>query len=147
MTTDNKELVRKLYSEAWERGNLDFIYELYAEGVEIHMQGVPEDPFGPAPMVQLVSMARTAAPGLRVTIDDLISEYDKVVALITIHGGFQGQVSGAKPRENVSVWRRIDVYRFHNGLVVEQWSDRNDITLLRDIGVGVPHVDQGLALE
>ncbi len=138
MSDENKAIIRRYYREAWEKGDLGVIDEVFAPDVELHMAGVPEDPFGPAPVKQLAAMARTAFPGLRVTIDDLIAERDKIVATVTLQGPHDGTAQGASPREPAAVWRRIDVFRLHRGRIVEHWSDRDDHALLQRLGVAPP---------
>ena len=138
MSDENKAVIRRYYREAWEKGELGVIDEVFAPDVELHMAGIPEDPFGPAPVRQLAAMARTAFPGLRVTIEDLIAERDKVVATVTLHGAHDGTAQGASPREPAAVWRRIDVFRLHRGRIVEHWSDRDDHALLQRLGVAAP---------
>ena len=138
MSDENKAIIRRYYREAWEKGDFGVIDELFAPDVELHMAGVPEDPFGPAPVKQLAAMARTAFPRLRVTIEDLIAERDKIVATVTLQGPHDGTAQGASPREPAAVWRRIDVFRLHRGRIVEHWSDRDDHALLQRLGVAPP---------
>ena len=138
MSDENKAVIRRYYSEVWEKGELGVVDELFAQDVELHMAGVPEDPFGPAPVKQLAAMAKTAFPGLRVTIDDLIAERDKIVATVSLHGPHDGTAQGASPLEAGAVWRRIDVFRLHRGRIVEHWSDRDDHALLQRLGIAPP---------
>lgn len=139
-TEANKATIRRLYREVYNEGNVGLIDELYSREVELHIAGIPEDPFGPQPVKELAMMTRTAFPGARVIIDDLVAAGDKVVASVSFNGAFQGEFSGHSPGKNLSWWRRIDIYRLQNGVIVEQWGDRDDYTLLQRIGVAVPHL-------
>ncbi len=141
MSEANKAAIRQLYERVYNEGEIGLIDEMYSREVELHIAGIPEDPFGPQPMKELALMTRTAFPGLRVTIDDLIASGDKVVASVSFNGAFQGQFGGHSPRMNLSWWRRIDIYRLANGTIVEQWGDRDDYTLLQRLGVAVPHFE------
>ena len=134
----NKAFVRRLYEEVYNKGDVALIDELYATDVELHVAGILEDPFGPEPIKQLVSMTRMAFPSIHVTVDDLIAAEDRVAAGVSFTGAFQGVAMGTSPRANLSWWRRIDVYRIVNGLIVEQWGDRDDFTMLQRLGVAVP---------
>ena len=64
-----------------------------------------------------------------------------MVASVSFNGGFQGTFNGHSPSANLSWWRRIEIYRLANGVIVEQWGDRNDYTTLRRLGVAVPHFE------
>ena len=131
MSEENKAFVRRLYAEVYNKGRIELIDELYAPDVELHIAGILEDPFGPEPIKQLVTMTRTAFPSIHVTVDDLIAAEDRVAACVSFTGGFQGVGMGTSPRANLSWWRRIDVYRIQLGRVVEQWGDRDDFTMLQ----------------
>ena len=134
----NKALTRRLYEEVYNRGNVALVDELYAPDVELHIAGILEDPFGPEPIKQLVSMTRMAFPSVHATVDDLIAAEDRVAAQVSFTGAFQGVGMGTSPRANLSWWRRTDVYRIVNGRIVEQWGDRDDFTMLQRLGVAVP---------
>ena len=138
MSDANKTIIRRLYEEVYNGGKVDLIDDLYAFDVELHITGITEDPFGPIPIKQLVTMTRMAFPSIRVVVDDLIASEDRVVACVSFTGSFQGVTSGISPRENLAWWRRIDVYRVVGGCIVEQWGDRDDFTMLQRFGVAVP---------
>jgi predicted ester cyclase len=135
----NKATIRRLYERALEDPKV--IDEVYAVDVELHMPGLPEDPFGPAPIHQLFSMIQDAFPGIQVSIEDLVAEGDKVVARVTLHRPHDGSIAGVSPQAPQAAWTRIEVFRLHRGRIVEQWGDRDDIALLQQIGVGAPPLD------
>ncbi|MQF86955.1 MAG: ester cyclase [SAR202 cluster bacterium] len=141
LSQENKAIIRKLYENAYNQNITSIIDELYSPEVELHIAGIPEDPFGPLPIKQLIAMMRTAFPNYHTTIDDLIASGDKVVASISFNGKFQGTFGGHSPSQNLSWWKRIDIYRIYRGKIVEQWGDRDDFTLLQRIGVTVPKFD------
>ncbi len=141
MSEKNKATIRRLYQEALNRGDPAVIEEVYAPDVELHLPGVPEDPFGPAPVHQLFSMVWAAFPGSSATIEDLVAEGDKVVARITLHRPHDGRILGLSPRSEQAAWTRIEVFRLFQGRIVEQWGDRDDVALLRQIGVSAPPLD------
>jgi predicted ester cyclase len=111
------------------------IDEVYTHDVELHIPGVPEDPYGPAPVKRLVGLVRSAFPGVMVTVEDLVAEKDKVVASVTWRGPHLGRGQGTSPYEPLAAWARIDIYRLFNGRIVEQWADRDDLSVLRLLGI------------
>lgn len=141
MSNENKATIRRLYEEALNKANAAVIDEVYAPDVELHIPGVPEDPFGPAPVRQLFSMIHTAIPGVQATMEDLIAEGDKVVARVTLHRPHDGRILGISPRGEQAAWTRIEVFRLFRGRIVEQWGDRDDAGLLQQIGVPAPPLD------
>lgn len=142
MSEENKAIVRRLYQEAINAGDLAVLDEIYDPEAELHLVGVPEDPFGPGPIRQLVSVLRAAFPGIRASIEDVICEGEKVVVRATFRLPHGGRLLGVSPQVPLAVWSRIDVYRLFRGRIVEQWCDRDELSLLRQLGVYVPPVGQ-----
>jgi predicted ester cyclase len=135
VSEQNKAVIRRLYNEVHTGGDLDVIDEVYAHDVEIHIPGLPEDPYGPEAVKQLIAKIRWAFPGVIVTIEDLIAEHDKVVASVMWRGPVLGRGQGASPRDPLVAWPRLDVYRLFNGRIVEQWADRDDLAALHQLGI------------
>jgi predicted ester cyclase len=135
MSEANKAIIRRLYHEAIDMGNLAVVDETYAPDVELHVPGIPEDPYGPGPVKQLLATMRVAFPGLRVTIEDLIAEGDTVAARVTFRQPHDGTLDGVSPRLPQGAWVRLDIFRLFRGRIVEQWADRDDSWLLRQLGV------------
>ena len=135
VSEQNKAIIRRLYDEVHTAGDLDVIDEVYAHDVEVHVPGLPEDPYGPEAVKQLIGKIRGAFPGVMVTIEDLIAEHDKVVASVMWRGPVTGRGQGASPRAPLVAWPRLDVYRLFNGRIVEQWADRDDLAALHQLGI------------
>jgi predicted ester cyclase len=135
-TERNKATIRRLYNEAITGGDLSAIDDIYAYDVELHLPGFPEDPYGTGPIRQLFGTIVSAFPGTRVTIEDLVAEDDRIAARVTFH-----RPRVAPPADPPSglrrfaAWTRIDVFRLFQGKIVEQWADRDDASLLEQLGV------------
>lgn len=135
VSEQNKAIIRRLYDEVHTGGDLDVIDEVYAHDVEVHVPGLPEDPYGPETVKQLIRKIRVAFPGVIVTVEDLIAEHDKVVASVMWRGPVIGRGQGASPRAPLVAWPRLDVYRLFNGRIVEHWADRDDLAALHQLGI------------
>jgi predicted ester cyclase len=135
MSEVNKAIIRRLFHEALNVGNLAVVDELYAPDVELHLPGIAEDPYGPGPVKQLIATMRATFPGLRVTIEDLVAEGDTVAARVQFHQPYDGSVRGVSPRLPLAAWARMDIFRLFRGRIIEQWADRDESWLLRQLGV------------
>ena len=135
MSEENKAIIRRLYNEVHSGGKLDVIDEIYAPDVEVHVPGLPQDPYGPASIKRMISTIREAFPGARVTIEDIVAENDKVVASVAWRGPHLGREQGVSPYDPMVGWPRIDIYRLFKGRIVEQWADRNDLGALHQLGI------------
>jgi predicted ester cyclase len=138
MSQENKALVRRLYYEAINKGDLSVLDEIYDLDAELHIVGVPEDPFGPSPIHQMVTMMREAFPGVTAYVEDMVAEGDRVVVRATFRRHHDGRLLGVSPQARLATWTRIDIYRVFRGRIVEQWSDRDEISLLSQLGVVPP---------
>src|SRR5687767_11936865 len=98
----NKATIRRLYEQGVEDPKV--IDEVYAPDVELHLPGVPEDPYGPDPVHELFGQIK--ATGARAVIEDLIADGDKVMARVTLCPPHDGQIRGVSPLVPNTAWTR-----------------------------------------
>jgi predicted ester cyclase len=79
-------------------------------------------------------MYRSASPDLRVSIDDMIAEGDRVVTRWTARGTHQGELMGNAPTGNQMTVRGILVDRISGGKIEEEWADYDTLHLMQQIG-------------
>src|SRR5690349_8741611 len=113
----NKEVLRRVIEEGFNKGNYDALDALFAPDYREHQFGLSKNLEGFKRDIQYL---RTAFPDLHLTIDDSVADGDKVWILMTArgtnHGPFMGPPTG-KPM-TITV---MDVCRFENGKIVEHW--------------------------
>ena len=131
---ENRTLIRRFYDEGWTQNNLDVYDELVTDDFEDH-QAVPGLPPGREGFKALNVMFRAAFPDLRVDIDNVVAEDDKVGCRWRSTGTHAGGLFGIPPTGN-----RVDVtatvfYRVENGRLAEGWISRDDVGLMRQLGV------------
>jgi steroid delta-isomerase-like uncharacterized protein len=78
---------------------------------------------------------RAAFPDLRVEINDLIAEGDKVVARNTVTGTHRGEFMGIPPTGRRVAYDEIFVVRFADGRIAETWGVVDLASLMRQLGV------------
>jgi len=132
---ENKAVVRRQEEELFTRGNLDAADEIYAPGYVGHDPSNPEDIRGLEAAKQAAADYRRAFPDLRVTLEDLIAEGDKVVARLRFRGTHRGELDGIAP-----TGRRVDcsgivVSRMEGGKIAEDWANFDDLGMMRQLGV------------
>jgi steroid delta-isomerase-like uncharacterized protein len=136
MSTDaNKAIVVQLYDEVFNKGNLELAEKLVAEGaIEHDPNGLPV-PSGPAGVTTVVTMLRTAFPDCHQTIEDLVAEGDRVAARLSFQGTHQGTFLGAAPTGKRISITMMHLYRFAGGKVAEVWANRDDVGVMRQLGL------------
>ncbi len=111
-----KEFIRNHFEEFVNRKNLPIGEVNFAPGFVDHGADVPPGlPPGPAGAIQYVGAALKKVPDMRVSIEDLIAEDDKVV----VRNHWTGTEAASKQRLEFS---GIVIWRIANRQVVERWA-------------------------
>jgi steroid delta-isomerase-like uncharacterized protein len=135
---DNKALVRRLFDEVWNTGNVALVDDLLAPSFVDHAaQMGGDDPTRDGFKTQ-VRLFRTAFPDGRSQIEDLIAEDDRVVARWTDGGTQRGEWMGVPPTGKRVTMSGIDVYRIEQGRIAEFWCSEDELGLLRQLGALQP---------
>jgi predicted ester cyclase len=98
LSEENKATVRQQEEELFTQGNLDAADEVYAPDYVGHDPSNPEDVRGLEAAKQAASDYRQAFPDLRVTVEDLIAEGDRVAARLRFRGTHLGELNDIPPR-------------------------------------------------
>ena len=134
MPAGNEAIVRRLIEEVLSRGQTGLLAELVAADHVGH--GPFGDHYGPEGMRIAVAEYRTAFPDLRVTVEDLVAEGDKVVHRFTLRGTHTGPFLGIPPTGRVVTAVGIAIDRLAGGKVAESWLSLDALNLLRQLGAG-----------
>lgn len=130
-------LVRKIFSQAFNQGDLDIVDELVAADAATHMSswGLPASRLG---FKQMIANLRAAFPDLHCTIEDEIVEEDKLAAHWTMRGTHRGAFFGNPPTGRLVEAQGIIFARIESGWIVEDWILVDQIGILQQIGVVPP---------
>ena len=126
----NKAIVRRFYEEI-DKGNIAILDELIADH---NPPPFPSQASGRERLKQEFRLFWEATPGYH-HIEDQIAEGDKVVTRLTSYGKHQGDLPGAPRTGNDMKMTSITIHRIANGKLVEKWSEKDMISLLKQIGV------------
>jgi predicted ester cyclase len=135
MPTSNKETVKRLQDAV--TGGVEFISqtidELCDPDVVFHAP-VPTGATGVQALKQVWPVLLRAYPDLRVTVEDLIEEGDKVVARNTVTGTHQGEYLGIAPTGRSVTYKEIFICRFVDGRIAEIWGVVDVFSQLKQLG-------------
>jgi steroid delta-isomerase-like uncharacterized protein len=134
MPEDNKTIVRRVFTEIINRGNLALADTLVAPSYVYHGPGGLELR-GPEGFKQLVTMYRTAFPDLNLTIDDILTEGDKVVTRWTGRGTHKGNLASLTATGRTATVAGILISRLSNGKIAEDHESFDELGMLRQLGV------------
>jgi steroid delta-isomerase-like uncharacterized protein len=133
-TEENKANARRFIEEIINKGNLaDAEQYLTADYVDhAAPPGIPPTAEG---FRMFFTGFRQAFPDLHYTIEDEITEGDKVVHRVTGHGTMKGDFQGMPATGKQAQWSEIHVGRFVNGKLAEHWAVVDQIGMLQQLGL------------
>ena len=131
---ENKTIVRRFW-DVWEEGNIDLVDELLAPDYTNHSPGTPDQPTGPEGVKGVVAMFQSAIPDLRVVVEDMIAEGDKVAVRYTLEGTHEGELFGVPPTGQRLSIKSISVERVSDGKIREHWRITDTLDMMQQLGV------------
>jgi steroid delta-isomerase-like uncharacterized protein len=87
---------------------------------------------------QLIAMFRTAFPDLHCTVEDEISEGNKVAAHWTMRGTHKGPLLGNRPTNRQIMVQGMIFARTENGRIAEGWTLLDQMSILQQLGIVPP---------
>ena len=137
---DNKRTARRALEEIYAKGNVELLDEL------IHPEFVDHEPghlpTGHDSVRETVQQLRGAFSDLRFDVEDEIAEGDKVVQRVVMRGRNTGPLAGGDPTGRSFAVRHVYIWRIAgDGRIIEHWGSRDDLGLLRQLGLVTPAGD------
>jgi steroid delta-isomerase-like uncharacterized protein len=131
---ENKAIARRGY-EAINQKNLDALGEVVASDMIDHDPAPGQAP-GLEGVKQYFSSLHAAFPDVRMNVEDMIAEADKVVARVSVSGTHQGEFMGIAPTGNRVTITGIDILRINaDGKIAEHWGKFDDLGMMQQLGV------------
>lgn len=120
---ESKSLVRRWMAEVWNKGNLTVADELFAP---TYMHRTPTTTFPNLEVFkQMISDFRAAVPDVQVTIQDLLTDGDKIITRWVLTGTHRGELFGIAPTNKPISLSGITIQRVENGKITESWAEFN----------------------
>ena len=131
---ENKATVHRLVNEVFNKGNTSIIPELIAPGY-FYDSPLGIKVKGQEGFAQFVGMARNAFPDLRMTVENLIGEGDKLAGSFTLNGTFTGNLGDIKPTGKKNNKKFAIFYRFENGKELEAVEFEDMLAFYQQLGI------------
>ena len=130
---ENKALVRRYVEEFVDRSNFDLSEEIFAPNFVRYDAG-PDQVSRVEDLKHFFAMLHSGFPGFQSTIEDLLSEGDKVALRFTFRGIHQGEFMGIAPTGKEVTMSGIDILRIADGKLVEMWNQEDVLGMMRQLG-------------
>jgi steroid delta-isomerase-like uncharacterized protein len=117
----------------WNNGNPALINQLFAPNYQHHDPHNPEV-YDLETYTRWLTALRAAFPDLRMHIDDIITEGNKVVLRWTIRGTHTGEYMGLLPTGQKMTLSGINVYYVADGKITEAWFNYDSVGMMGQLG-------------
>lgn len=133
MTQESRDLSRRIWGEVWPGCQVDVLPEV------IHPEWVnhapPRDKYGLEGARAVVLQLREAFSDLHYEILDIIGDGDRVATYCRASGRHTGPYQGIPATGRRFSSEQVHILRFSAGKAIEHWAVRDDLQMLRDLGV------------
>jgi steroid delta-isomerase-like uncharacterized protein len=128
----NKSLIRRNFEEGLNRRNFSTFDQLIAADFVHH--SFPASIPGPEGYKQILAMFTAGFPDLRVTLEDIVAEGDRVMTRGYFTGTHKGAFMGIPPTGKTVRVSYMDVWRLEDGRIAENWVQLDMMALAQQLG-------------
>jgi steroid delta-isomerase-like uncharacterized protein len=133
-TEENKATNRRFYEEVINQKHLAVVDEIAGDNYASH-SFPPGLPPGREGLKAFVSAFHAAFPDGHLNIDQMIAEGDTVATRVTFRGTHTGDFMGIPATGKQVAVPALDMARYDNGKLVEQWGGPDQMSLMQQLGV------------
>jgi steroid delta-isomerase-like uncharacterized protein len=133
--TERVALARRFFEDAFTEGRMEALDETMSDDFRAHdPQYQFGDMRGPAAARAVVENYRGAFSDLRMTIEDVVEQGDRVVIRWTATGTHDGELNGLAPTGKTVTVTGMTIDRITGGRIAESWTNWDTLGLLQQIG-------------
>jgi steroid delta-isomerase-like uncharacterized protein len=131
---ENRRIARR-FIEICNQQQFGLMDELFVEDYVHHDPNLPPElQQGRENYKQVIVTLIRAFPDLQGTIDDQVSEGDRVVTRLRWHGTHQGELMGIPPSGKAVDFGMIEIQRITGDKIVEGWVQFDALSMLQQVG-------------
>jgi steroid delta-isomerase-like uncharacterized protein len=134
----HKEVFGRLYNSIWNERRLEFIDKIFAKTHALGDPTVTGGDVGPAAYRRNVERFLTGFPDLKFTVDETVSEKDKLVVAWTLTGTHSGVFMGIAPTNKRMSVNGITINQIADGQILESTAIWDAFGMLQQLGVMLP---------
>ena len=133
-TEENKTIVKRWIDEVWCKHNIIAVDEFLADNFVFDWAppGVPSDIEG---YKKAVTMLLTAFSDLKITVEDIIAEENKVAVRWIGDATHQGKFMRIEPTAKKVVMTGVSFVYIMDGKILEEWSEMDLLGVMQQLGL------------
>ena len=134
MSDENKTIVRQLYEEVWNKRRLELVEEIISPSHALHDPNLTDSAIGPEAYKRQVTRFVTAFPDLRLNVEDVFGEKDKLAVAWTISGTHKGEFMGIAPTNKKVSVDGITLNHIVNGKIMDSYISWDALGMMQQLG-------------
>jgi predicted ester cyclase len=134
MIDDLKATARRTWEEIFPACDVEALSEVIAAD-SIEHGARPDEPQGFEGAKRTMLWLASVFSDQRWEIHQVVGEGDTVVVFCTYHGRQTGDLMGMPPTGREVAYDYVHIVRYRDGKAVEHWGVRDEMTLMRQLGV------------
>jgi steroid delta-isomerase-like uncharacterized protein len=133
MLEANKHIARQ-FATAFAAGDTRTLDRIVAKDMIDHNLA-PGQKQGRQGVLDAVAMFRVAFPDLKITIESLVADEERVSVTGRMSGTNQGALMGVPPTGRTASFAYMDMYAIANGQIAEVWHVEDLAGMMRQLGL------------
>ena len=136
MAQTAETVLHRWFEEVWNQGRESSIDELMADGALIHGATPDGKPMrGAADFKPFHQHFRAAFPDIRITVEDVLIDGDKLAARCSVSATHTGPGVTPGPTNKAVSITGMCIARVENGKIVEGWNNFDFLSLYQQLGM------------
>lgn len=135
MSEENKDVVRRLYSEVQNQGRVDVLDEIMDADFMDQGEAILGESKGRETLKRTIIAVRSLLPDLRVEIEDIVADGDMVGVRGLMRCTHLGEWLGAAPTGNEISWRGLAIFRIVDGKITHRWFNEDGLNIVQQFGI------------
>ncbi|MCE7042607.1 ester cyclase [Dyadobacter sp. CY312] len=134
MTTDTNNRIMQRFITFINSASETLAIELISQDALFYVPGQPDPMQGPAGYLSIIAMMRSGFPDIKWTLEDMVSEGDKIAARFTMRGTHQGNFFGVPATGKLIQAQAINFYHLSDGRFVKEYGQPDMLAIMAQIG-------------
>jgi predicted ester cyclase len=136
MSEKYETLLHRWFEEVWNKGREEAIDEMFAEdGIAHGLNDSEGNPIrGCEGFKALQRNFRKAFPNLKITIEETVSEGDKIAAVCKVTAIHEGEGIGVAPTNQPIDFTGLTIVKIKDGKIIEAWNEFDFMKMYSQVG-------------
>jgi predicted ester cyclase len=136
MSEKYETLLHRWFEEVWNKGREEAIDEMFAEdGIAHGLNDSEGNPIrGCEGFKAFQRNFRKAFPNLKITIEETVSEGDKIAAVCKVTAIHEGEGIGVAPTNQPIDFTDLTIVKIKDGKIIEAWNEFDFMKMYSQVG-------------